>query len=68
MTRASAPTLHCDHEGGCDEWTIDDLGLYVDSVNGVRLSARHRALGWTTVGDEDFCSEHAPDRENGSER
>lgn len=58
MSRATAPTLHCDDEG-CDAWEIDEYEICADSVNGIRITSTRRAVGWLTVNDEDFCPEHA---------
>lgn len=60
--RGRTPTLHCDHgEGDCGDWDADDYELNVNSVNGVRITQSHRALGWfSTDMDEDYCPKHIP--------
>lgn len=60
--RGRTPTLHCDgDEGMCGDWDVDDYAQTVDSVNGIRITQSHRALGWfSTDMDEDYCPKHTP--------
>ena len=59
MSRGTVPILSCDTEDDiCDEWTLDDYGMDVHSVDGVRITTTERSPGWTSTGDADFCPEH----------
>lgn len=58
--RGVTPTLHCDAEVGCDDWTVDYYATDAYSVDGVRLTLTERAPGWRSNDkDEDLCPEHA---------
>lgn len=67
MTRYQASMLSCDgDEGYCGAVETDYYDESASKVNGVPITATHRAPGWTSSGDEDYCPEHTPDLENGS--
>lgn len=58
MTRSSMPTLHCDYDGLCDEWSIDYYEITAYSVGGTRITKAERAPGWVSGRSSDYCPEH----------
>lgn len=56
--RASIPTLHCDADD-CIEWDADEEKMCTDSINGIKITGEHRALGWFSTEMNDYCPEHA---------
>lgn len=62
--RADAALLYCDaEEGFCGAWDLDYYAQTATTVGDVRITLQERAPGWTSVGDEDFCPEHKPERQ-----
>lgn len=59
--RASAPTLHCDAEDGCDRWDIDFYEQSASKVGETRITLRERAPGWKSDDLYDYCPQHAPE-------
>lgn len=57
--KGNTPTLHCDAETGCDEWTVDYYEVTASNVDGVRITSHRRAPGWTSADDQDLCPKHA---------
>lgn len=60
MTRSRVPTVHCDHEDGCDAWDLDSYAMTVSTIDSIPVTATHRALGWESADDVDLCPEHRP--------
>lgn len=69
MTRDQMPILSCDgNDGYCGAVVTDYYDQCASKVDGVAITSKRRAPGWTSAGDEDYCPEHAPaDVEIGSE-
>ena len=57
---STTPTIHCDAEdGACSAWDADLYACGASAVDGVRVTLSHRALGWASTADGDFCPDHA---------
>ena len=56
--RASIPTVHCDADV-CIEWEPDEEAMCTTSINGLQITAEHRALGWFSTDLNDYCPDHA---------
>lgn len=61
--RGQTPTLHCDAEDGfCGTWDVDYYEATASSVNGVRVTEKERAPGWSVTADgQDLCPAHTRD-------
>lgn len=64
MTRSSMPTLHCDYDGLCDEWSIDYYEVLARSVGDTMITRSERAPGWLSDRLYDYCPEHKVEGEN----
>lgn len=54
--RGTVPTLHCDHEDGCTEWTVDWYTLTADNWRDLMRGWKYDPYG---DGDSALCSKHA---------
>lgn len=61
MSKGTVPIVSCDHEDGCDTWTVDYWEMTAETVNGIRVTPT--PIGWSgRIGtDEHFCPEHSPE-------
>lgn len=58
--RFRRPVIMCDAEDyECGAWDVDHYEETVDTFDGIKITDTHRALGWVSTADADFCPEHA---------
>ena len=61
MTRDHMPIISCDGDDGyCGAVETDYYEGLASAVDGAAITSSHRAPGWSSIGDEDYCPEHAP--------
>lgn len=56
--RSHTPTLHCDADLDCPEWSVDYYEITASTVDGVRITTTERAPGWLSTDGTDLCPEH----------